>query len=144
MLVPKILTPHLIFTPKFNIDIEGKFAISRSPFLVLKKEYDNTDLLYYFTGILNSTVCLWYLISHAPKYQNGFAMLEPTYIKGLPIPSPFQEDTNKRKLVQDVLNLVKKRIISNEFESLGLEKQIDSTVAELYNLTSTEKSFLNI
>ncbi len=143
MLVPKILTPHLIFTSKFNLDIEGKFAISRSPFLV-PKDNNDTELLYYFTGVLNSTVCLWYLVSHAPKYQQGFAMLEPTYIKGLPIPSPYQESVVKRKLVIDIIQLVKKRILNSENDSLVLEKKIDNCVAELYNLNSAEKSFLNI
>lgn len=144
MLVSKILTPHLVFTSKFNLDIEGKFAISRSPFLVPKDNYNDTELLYYFTGVLNSTVCLWYLVSHAPKYQHGFAMLEPTYIKSLPIPSPYQESVAKRKLVLDIIQLVKKRILSSEDDSIVLEKRIDNCVAELYNLSSAEKSFLNI
>ncbi|MGZ5551896.1 MAG: N-6 DNA methylase, partial [Nitrososphaeraceae archaeon] len=103
MLVPKILTPHLVFTPKFNIDREGRYAISRSPFLVAKEEYNDVELLYYFTGILNSAVCFWYLLSHAPKYQHGFAMLEPTYLKNLPIPTPYPKDISKRMLVQKVI-----------------------------------------
>ena len=144
MLIPKIITPHLIFTPKFNIDIKGEFAVARSPFLVLKKEFSDTELLYYFTGILNSGICLWYLLSHAPKYQSGFAMLEPSYIKKLPVPSPYPEDIYKRKLVQDVIILTKKRILNSEQDSLRLEKKIDKVVANLYELTKEEKKFLNI
>lgn len=144
MLVPKILTPHLVFTPRFNIDREGKFAVSRSPFLVPKFGFDDPDLLYYFTGILNSSVCFWYLLSHAPKYQNGFAMLEPTYLKNLPVPNPYTDDISKRILVQRVITLVKQRIIKNDVEILTLEKQIDNVVAELFNLNSSEKHFLNI
>lgn len=144
MLVPKILTPHLIFTTKFNIDIEGKFAVSRSPFLVLKGEFNDIELLYYFTGVLNSTVCLWYLLSHAPKYQHGFAMLEPTYINSLPIPSPYQVDNSKRKLVFDIIQIVKKRMLSSDEEKIRLEKQLDNVVADLYNLSADEKSFINI
>lgn len=144
MLVPKILTPHLVFTPKFNIDWGGKFAVSRTPFLVPKENVKDLNLLYYFTGILNSTVCFWYLLSHAPKYQNGFAMLEPTYLKKLPVPNPFTDDISKRKLIQSVISLVKQRIICDENEIIIIEKQIDDVVAALFNLTSTEKRFLNI
>lgn len=144
MLVPKILTPHLVFSPKFNLDMDGRYAISRSPFLVPKKEFEDIDFLYYFVGILNSSICFWHLLLHAPKYQKGFAMLEPTYLKGLPVPSPLSENTSHMLLVQKVISLVKQRMICKENERITIEKNIDSLVAELYNLNSTEIEFLSI
>ena len=34
VLRPKIVTPHLIITPRFGLDAHGTFAVSRSPFLI--------------------------------------------------------------------------------------------------------------
>ena len=48
----KILTPHLVLLPKFSLDISGKYAVSRSPFLTGKEGFESEDLLNFFLGIL--------------------------------------------------------------------------------------------
>jgi methylase of polypeptide subunit release factors len=152
MLVPKIVTPHLVFTPKFAIDETGKLAVTRSPFLILNPKYKpdlpdeeldyftiNNEILFYFTAILNSSVCFWYLINHAPKYQKGYAMLEKRYLLDLPVPNP--EIIDKRKY-QKLIKLVKERIATRADKSIFIEKQIDKIVTELYNLTKEETKII--
>ncbi len=143
MMVPKITTPHLVFTPKFGFDNNGIYAISRTPFLVPKDENLEIELFYYFVAILNSSVCFWYMLSHAPKYQNGYAMLEPKYLKNLPVPDPLSQNTSRIKVLQ-IISLVKERMIAKEFKLILIEKEIDKIVADLFNLSKREKEYLNI
>jgi methylase of polypeptide subunit release factors len=158
MLVPKILTPHLVFTPKFSVDVSGKFAVSRTPFMVLKSlnfttdgkkkkgkndiiVNENKELLLYFVAVLNSSVCFWYLQKHAPKYQHGYAMLEPKYLSALPIPDPETIDFNK---VRQIINLTKERIATQKADNIFIEKKIDKLVTELYGLNAEEIKFLSL
>jgi len=152
MLIPKIVTPHLVFTPKFAVDETGKLAVTRSPFLILNPKYkpdlpdeeldyftQNNEILFYFTAILNSSVCFWYLINHAPKYQKGYAMLEPRYLLNLPVPNP--ETINKIKY-HKLIKLVRERIATRGDKSIFLEKEIDKIVTQLYELTKEETNIV--
>ena len=38
MLIPKIISPHLTIAPRFSVDLEGKYAISRSPLMYPKEK----------------------------------------------------------------------------------------------------------
>lgn len=141
MMVPKILTPHLVFTPKFCIDFQGKFSVARGPFITLNENNQNPDMLYYLSAILNSSVCFWYLLTHAPKYQHGYAMLEKKYLNELPVPNPEKVDRNK---IYQIIKLVKERIASSTEDAIFIEKKIDTLVTELYGLSSDEIKFLNL
>lgn len=145
MMVPKILSPHLVLSPKFCIDVNGKFAVSRGPFIVLKdgavSQTTNPDILYYLNAVLNSSVCFWYLLNHAPKYQHGYAMLERKYLSQLPIPDPSIMRGNK---IPQIIKLVKERNLSSGAEALAIEKKIDLLVTELYGLNQDEINFLNL
>ncbi|MFN8368256.1 MAG: N-6 DNA methylase [Candidatus Kapaibacterium sp.] len=143
MLVPKIVTPHLIFLPKFSIDIEGKYAVSRAPFIVLNEDkikLDTTNAMFYVTAVLNSSVCFWYLLTHAPKYQHGYVMLEKKYLADLPIPDP---TTSDRRLVQSIIKLAQK-LHHEKDKKVDIENKIDVLVAELFGLSMEEMKFLRI
>jgi type I restriction-modification system DNA methylase subunit len=142
MLVPKIITPHLVFSPRFSIDLNGLFAISRAPFFVLKTGVTD-DMLYYILAILNSRVCFWYMLNKTPKYQHGYAMLERKSLVDLPVPDPYIIEN--RILVLKLISLVKNRLSSkNTDDSLLLEDKIEQSVNQLYNLSLQEKIFLNL
>lgn len=142
MMVPKIVTPHLVYTPKFTVDIEGRFAVSRSPFITLReKSEDQQDVLYYYMAIFNSSVCFWYLLNHAPKYQHGYAMLEPKYLKDLPVPS--HKEIDKLKL-KKIISLGKEMILGDLAASLGVEKKLEKLIAEIYGLSTEENLFLGL
>jgi hypothetical protein len=45
LLVPKIVTPHLVLLPRFGVDQEDKFAVSHSPYMVAKSKTGGVALL---------------------------------------------------------------------------------------------------
>lgn len=146
MFVPKIVTPHLIFTPKFSLDIDGIFAISRAPFIVVKKNADSIlserELLIYLLGLLNSQICVWHILNHSPKYQNGYAMIEPSVLGDLPIPSPYKIDKNT---FIKFTKLIKERLLCNKdmyVKILELEKEINDIALSLYDLTEDDKQII--
>ncbi|HRK52764.1 MAG TPA: N-6 DNA methylase [Cyclobacteriaceae bacterium] len=140
MLVPKIVTPHLVFSPKFSLDLKGSFAISRAPFLAVR-EGVNDDMLFYILAVLNSRVCFWYMLSRTAKYQHGYAMLEKKSLVELPIPDP--DEIDNKILIIDLISLVKKRIRAQGDAAAELELRIEEQVAKLYNLSEGELKFLN-
>jgi len=150
---PKIITPYLSLMPRFSLDIIGKYAVSRSPYFILKKQEiisteseeefedsgDNKELLYYFLGILNSIPCYWYIANHSLKYSSGYNKLEVYTLKNTPVPPPDEINTkDKMKLI----NLVKNRMEAKEKDIRTLEKEINKVACKLYGLTAEETSML--
>ena len=134
MMRPKIVTPHLVLFPKFSVDFEGKFAVSHSPLLYLKEGVDEVNTLKIYAAILNSSICNWYISSHSHKYQRGYLVLEPSTLASVPIPMPSDIALSIRiKLV----NLVDRRL-SGISEVVGIDKEIDSLVTEIYGLNSMD------
>lgn len=150
MLVPKIVTPHLVFTPKFSFDFKGEYAIARAPYLVLAKKYLEEfsnfelqeELMLYFTAVLNSRVSFWYLFSITPQYSRGYAMLEPKYLNNIPIPDPFKIP---KRIYANLIFLIKERIaLKDNSESIFVQKKIEEIITTLYGLSDEEKRYLNV
>lgn len=144
MLVPKIITPHLVFSPKFSFDVIGKYAISRSPFIVIEEKFAlaviEKDLMFFILGILNSSICTWYLLNHTSRYQNGFMMIEPSSLKEIPIVDPV---SLSRPIFLKYISLIKERFLCNESNTsfnkiIELEKEIDNMTLNFYNLNKEE------
>jgi hypothetical protein len=141
MMRPKIVSLHLVIVPRFSVDLEGKYAISRSPILLPIKDELENEFLRYFSAVLNSAVCYWYISSHSHIYNSGYAMLEPKTLKQTPVPHPSRIAPG---VLRRVLNLVDARLVATGQTAVQLEKQIESLVAELYGLTQQEKHILGI
>ena len=138
ILTPKIVVPYLVISPKFAIDSVGDKMISHSPYLKLNREFEGeNDLLYFFLGILNSMPCFWYLTTHAHKVANGFSKLEVGILKNTPIPNPFKN----RNLTQNMVQLVKRRLVGKEQDNYQIEQEIQQLAYKLYNLSETEIAF---
>lgn len=136
MMQPKIIAPHLMLLPRFAIDATGKYAISRAPFLVPRgKEYD-LDFLKFFTAVLNSSVVYWYIGTHAYRYSQGYVMLEPKYVKHIPVPDPSKVSP---VLVARLIALVEKRIKTGD---IAIEKEIDEISLDAYGLSQAERKIL--
>jgi methylase of polypeptide subunit release factors len=88
MLRPKLVTPHLVITPKFALDALGKYAISRAPMMFsrLARPSENGHQLYLL-GILNSTPCFWHITHRAHTYERGYSRLESSRLRGTRIPT---------------------------------------------------------
>ncbi|MBC6992223.1 class I SAM-dependent DNA methyltransferase [Hymenobacter sp. BT491] len=147
LLIPKIISPHLAFVPRFSWDKNGEYAVSRSTFLSLLPDIYGQDqdglehdMLRYFLAILNSSTAFWYLSSNSHIYRGGYLMLEPKNLAVLPVPDPIKANPNT---LLELLSLVDLRMSmtsnSNLDEALMLERSIDNIVAELYELNVKEK-----
>jgi methylase of polypeptide subunit release factors len=141
MMRPKIVSPHLVLVPRFSLDREGKYAISRAPLLYPKETGTEDDLLRFFIAVLNSTPCYWHIATHSHVYRGGYVMLEPKTLKKTPVPDPTQiSPVTKRRL----LALVDRRLLLSGPDALDVEKQIDALVADLYGLSSQERQALGM
>lgn len=150
MLVPKIVTPHLVFTPKFSFDTKGEYVVARAPYLVLSKDHleenpnieSQEELMLYFTAVLNSRVSFWYLFSITPQYSRGYAMLEPKYLNSIPIPDPTK--ISKRTYI-NLIYLIKERIaLKDKPEAIFVQKNIEEIIIGLYGLSTDEMKYLNV
>jgi hypothetical protein len=86
ILMPKIVCPHLMLTPRFALDVEGKLAVSHSPFIIAKDSGEQLALIRFFCAVLNSTVGNWYIRTYAPKYAKGYNRLEVSLLNSVPVP----------------------------------------------------------
>jgi tRNA1(Val) A37 N6-methylase TrmN6 len=135
MLVPKIVTPHLVLLPKFAIDLQGIYAISHSPFITTRNDAD-VGLLLYLLGVLNSGPCFWFINAHAHHYMNGYTRLEKGTLAATPIPDPSRLSTTE---FRDFIDLVRRRLKTTSDDSgQALTAQIDSMVGTFYGLDSAE------
>lgn len=139
---PKIVAPYLSITPKFSLDINGSFVTSRSPYFTLKENADS-NLLYYFLGILNSIPCYWTLSLQAHKQASGYNIFTIKTLKRTPIPDPTA--TENFSLVNKMILVVKRRMSEKNFsKQFEIEQEINNISCELYKLTSKEKDLLGI
>ncbi len=143
---PKIVTPNLTISPRFSIDLEGKYGVSRSPFFYLKEKIgkenvgNEKDVLKFFVAVLNSSSCYWYISNHSHKFGKGYAKLEPKTLKHTPVPPP---DTSFIK-VRQIIDLVDKRLIADGKRAIDLEIELDRLVADLYDLSREERNILGM
>ena len=142
MMRPKIISPHLTITPKFSYDQYGRFAVSRTPFIIPKKDsFISEDILYYFLAVLNSSVCFWYISNHSHKYGGGYIMLEVKTLRKTTVPDPSTVPINQ---MQRIINLVKTRIQQKGLEAIETERMIDMEILNLYGLSKKEKQLFEL
>jgi hypothetical protein len=137
LLRPKIVSPHLILTPRFSIDTKGRFAISRSPLLYPLGPGNELDLLHYFAAILNSSCGHWQIASLSHKYSRGYFMLEPKTLRKIHVPDPSKIPAPS---MRRILQLVSRRIECGA-ES-GADRELDETVMNLYGLAASDQKIL--
>ncbi|MFN6288832.1 MAG: TaqI-like C-terminal specificity domain-containing protein, partial [Pseudanabaena sp.] len=137
LMQPKIVSPHLAVMPRFAIDIEGKFAVDRSPVIYPKDRNLENDLLRYFVAVLNSSICYRYIAEYSHKYGSGYSMLEPKSLLKTPIPDPRKVSPS---IMGRLLLLVDKRLFSSGSEIIDIETEINDIVSELYEFNEQERS----
>lgn len=139
MLRPKIVSPHLIVLPRFSLDANGEYAVSRSPLMYPRESGDEIELLQYFLAVLNSSISMWQIVHSSHKYSRGYAMLEPKTLKSIAVPDPSQIDA---KTMKRLLSLVRRRLEDpTDSES---ETRLDHLVADLYRLSGSERRLVGM
>jgi hypothetical protein len=136
MLSSKIVCPHLMLTPRFALDLNGRLAVSRSPFLIPREENSDDSFLKFFCAVLNSPMAHWFITSHAPKYSRGYNRIEVPVLKSVPVPDPAQIPPGTLKEIIRLVDAVSGR---NGTETTD---RLDDIVISLYGLSSDEKEAL--
>jgi type I restriction-modification system DNA methylase subunit len=133
MLRPKIVSPHLVLLPRFSLDLEGRYGVSHCPLMYLKDETANLEVLKYFLGVLNSSVCYWQIANLSHKYGRGYLMLEKKTLARVRVPAPASVAPAHMKRL---LRLVDRQLRQWNPE---LDGELDDLVAGLYGLTDDER-----
>ena len=88
----------------------------------------------YLLALLNSKLIYFYMNQIASNLGEGAFRWIKQFVEAIPIPKPTKEQESKIiKLVESILNLKQ-----NGEDSTNEEKEIDSLVYKLYNLTPDE------
>jgi hypothetical protein len=139
LMVPKIVTPHLVLLPRFGIDEEGKYAVSRGPYLVPQSGSDVSIFLKVMCAMLNSAVGHWQLSFSSHKYSRGYLMLEVKTLRDFHMPEPAKlASTATRRIVQ----LVDKLFESPNDHKLLIE--LDYVVGDAYGLSEEQLSIIGV
>lgn len=108
---------------------------------ILTCNYENTELIKYFTAFLNSKVSSWLIRNIFPELQGGTREINENIFRNFAIPQ-LQKDEQK-----PFIELVDKILISKQqnpqANTKELEDQIDIMVYKLYNLTYEEVKIID-
>jgi len=139
ILVPKIVTPHLVLLPRFGIDADGKYAVSRSPYLVPRSDLDAESLLKIVCAVMNSAVGHWQLASSSHKYSHGYMMLEVSTLRDFRMPDPASLPASvTRKIVRLVDTLIDSPDDSKAMADL------DEVVGQAFALSSAQMLLIGV
>lgn len=141
MLVPKIVTPHVVMLPRFGLDARGAYAVARSPILIPKVGSTDYDSLHAYLAILNSTLFFWLLGRRANVYRGGYLVLEAKSLRSVPLP-----DMSRVSLVSKsrLIDLAKARVRAKEGEVFELNREVDRIVAEAYGVSVQERQAIGV
>jgi type I restriction-modification system DNA methylase subunit len=148
LLLPKIVTPHLVLAPRFALDRQGRFAVSHAPYIVVEHNKDiveggiqERDLLLYLLAVLNSTAAFWYLSQRSHVYERGYSRLEVATLNQVRIPS-FR--LLAATLRSRILRLVEARLTASGDAALRIEGELDGLIADIYGLSDHERETVGI
>jgi type I restriction-modification system DNA methylase subunit len=137
LLRPKIVCPHLMLTPRFALDLRGRYAVSHAPFLVAKKEAEEATFLKFFCAVLNSSVSQWYLSTYLPKYGRDYKRVEVSSLRSVPVPDPAKVSS---VALTELLGLVDTAVKNGA--TAELDVRLNQLVGGFYGLTSAETRLL--
>ncbi len=140
LICPKIVTPHIVISPRFALDRTGRYAVSHGPY-ILPRASGGLDELMCMLGLLNSSPCFWLITQSAHGYSRGYSRLEVTTLSRTPIPDPVGMD---RGLARKIIQLVQARMDSTRETALEIERELDELAAAAYGLSESDKRLVGI
>ncbi|RDU73916.1 type II restriction endonuclease, partial [Helicobacter anseris] len=132
----KLLIPYACRKSQFILDTQGRFYINTKIHGLIRNEsFENLDYRFLL-AVLNSELNWWYMTQVASVMRGGYYTYTPAYMQDFSIPnlSP-KEQKPFIKLVDQILKAKEQNPKAN---TQDLEKEIDSLVYTLYNLTEDE------
>jgi hypothetical protein len=139
MFVPKIVTPHLVLLPRFGIDRDGKYAVTRSPYLVSKSDAGGLALLKVVCAMMNSAIGHWQLASSSHKYSRGYLKLEVITLRDLHMPDPASLPA---ALTRKIVRLVDTLIESPD--DMTAMRELDEAVGKAFGLSGAQMSLVGV
>jgi type I restriction-modification system DNA methylase subunit len=139
LFVSKIVTPHLVLLPRFAIDGEGKYAISRSPYLVPKSESGGQSLLKIVCAVMNSAIGHWQLASSSHKYSRGYLMLEVKTLRDFHMPDPAKLPA---PLTRRIVRLVD-ALSASQADAKAMA-ELDEAVGQAFGLSADQMSLVGV
>jgi hypothetical protein len=142
ILRPKIVTPHVVISPRFGLDARGRYAISRAPMIFSEIQgAAERDHLCFLLGVLNSSACFWHIAQRSHIYDRGYSRLEISTLRGVRIPVFSSVDGS---VTRKIARLVESRIEATGHPALDIENAIDEVIADLYGLNADERRFVGM
>lgn len=142
MLRPKIVSPHVVISPRFGLDARGRYAISRAPLIFsMIESAAERDHLCYMLAVLNSSACFWHIAQRSHIYDRGYSRLELSTLRGVRLPAFSSVDASAAR---KIIRLVESRIEATASAALAIENSIDDIVADLYGLNAEEKKLVGM
>ena len=154
---PKIMIPDMLVSLRIGYDSDGELFHGPAIHSVVFKSLPEGVSEKFYLALLNSKV-FWFFLSHTSTALRGNAYrLTPEFIGPFCFPSPLNEKGNVKKqhdrltsLVDQMLSAQAKRQASisesdrqlTEQRIAILDRQIDTLVYELYDLTEEERGIV--
>jgi hypothetical protein len=142
LLRPKVVTPHVVISPRFGLDNRGRYAISRAPMVFSGLEgAAEHDHLCFLLGVLNSSACFWHIAQRSHIYDRGYSRLEKATLEGVRVPAFATVDSI---VARRLIRLVESRLESAGPKAVECEDSIDDLVADLYGLNASERKIVGM
>ncbi|RTQ45413.1 hypothetical protein EJV47_25060 [Hymenobacter gummosus] len=130
---PKLSWGNLSTKPRFSLDMSGAYLVAPCNMLTTESES-----LYYLSGVLNSTVCYFFMRNQGYTRDGGYIEYKKQFVEQLPVPRPdMSTQTEIANLVRQLIEN-KKRNIS----LLKIEEEIDALIYTCFGLTQEEATYL--
>ena len=138
---PKLICPDISMGSNYAFDEKGEFYDTTTLYGYIKYPHIIHSYKFYL-GVLNSSVCWYYLKNTGTVLANGYFRFMPRYVEVFPLPDPKVETSNQIAILADyiIFSKYKDNSIYQFMESL-----MDSLILELYfpeELKSANKEIL--
>ncbi len=140
MLAPKVVVPEVSLVPRFGLDTGGRWVVSHSPFVRVRSDPMDEELLLVLSAVLNSSASAWFLDMNSRKYRDGYNKIGVALLRRLPIP-----DLSRVSQVHVRMVIASVRELLNSPEDVNLHADAtldDFVLRELYDLSEEEIALL--
>lgn len=131
----KIITPQLQNYCNFGLDSNSMYPDAGGYMLLIKEEY--IEDLYYYYGILNSSVFYHFIKNTSTAFNNDYYYFKTDYIKPFKFPQ-CQDISIKKEIIENVEKILSARNINKDIDISEYEKNIDELVYRLYDIDNEE------
>ncbi len=137
----KLVAPDISLGGNFTLDLESKYYQTTTIYGYIKKSQIKEGYKYW-TAILNSKLCWWFLQNTGTVLANGYFRFKPDYINPFPIPETINSAL-ECKITILVDNIFIAKVADNKVDICKIEQQIDNIVYRLYDLTYGEVKMID-